>query len=128
MLKFALPIAQYRYMVYLCINKTAIMKKIFTKSTIKYLLRGWVGIPQHYRDLFETYREICGDDINAIHSAISGYAVVHTFGRNVNISEFRSREAAVSHLQQLAELANESISKRDTYFANRTSSWDIVRL
>jgi hypothetical protein len=103
------------------------MKKVFTKKTIIALLNGQndMGI---YQQLFENYREICGDNVNAIHQAISGYAVVHRFGRNVNISEFRSREAAVSHLQELAELANESISKRDTYFANRTNSWDIVRL
>lgn len=104
------------------------MKKVFTKSTIKYLLRGWAGIDQHYIDLFNNYREICGDNVNAIHQAISGYAIVHRFGRNVNISEFKSREAAVSHLQELADLANVSISKRDTYFSISISSWDIVRL
>ena len=104
------------------------MEKVFTKSTIKYLLRGWVGINQHYRDLFQNYRELCGDDINLIHQSITGFAVVHKFGRDVNVSEFRSREAAHVYMKEIAEAKNISISKRKTYFESRVASWELVRL
>ena len=101
------------------------MKKIFTKKTIIALLKGQddMGI---YQPIFDKYREICGDDVNSIYNAISGYAVVHRFGVNTNISEFTRRESAWFHLQDLA--GNVEFSKRDTYFANHISSWEIVRL
>ena len=104
------------------------MKKIFTKSTIKYLLRGWVGIEQHYRDLFQNYRDLCGDDINLIHQSITGYAIVHTFGRNVNVSEFRSREEASNHLRAIGENQNIQVNRRDTSISNSRGSWEIVKL
>ena len=104
------------------------MKKIFTKATIKNLISGSDELLPKYMKVFNNYRDICGDDVNAIYQAISGYAVVHEFGVNANISEFRSREAAQAYIRDVAGQENIGISKSATCFHNRVASWEMVKL
>lgn len=104
------------------------MKKIFTKQAIKNLLKGCDEMLPKYMKVFNTYRDLCGDDVNSIRRAISGYAVVHEFGANVNISQFRSREAAQAYIRDIAGQENVSLPKGATCFYNRVSTWEIVKL